>query len=166
MDDALLVRGLERVCDLSRVLERLGQRNRPARDPLRERLAVDQSQNECTDALALLDTEDGADVWMIQARQYAGLSLEASQPIGIGGKRRRQHLDRDVAPEPGVAGAIHFAHSADTDPFTHEIHAEPMADKATAVIVPHRMRDRRWRQALESFRRRRLIEQRLHLALQ
>ena len=103
---------------------------------------------------------------MIQAGQNAGFSLEASQPIGIGGEGPRQYLDRDVAPEPGVTGAIHLAHPTDTDPFACEIHAEPAAREAATAIGPDRMRDCQWRQALKSFRRRRLIEQRLHLALQ
>src|SRR4029434_8198928 len=137
-----------------------------ASDPFGERVALDKSQNECANAIAFLDTEDGADMGMIQAGQHTGLSLEASQPISIRGKRLRQYLDRHVAPEPGVTGAIHLAHSADTDPCAPEIHAEPTARETAVVSVPDCLRDRRWRQALESFGRRRLIEQRLHLALQ
>ena len=38
MDDALLVCGFQRLCDLLRKLERLGDRNRPPRNPLRQRL--------------------------------------------------------------------------------------------------------------------------------
>ena len=52
------------------------------------------------------------------------------------------------------------------DPFVDEIHAEPTPGHAGAGRLAHRLRDRRWRQAFEPFRRRGLIEQRLHLALQ
>ncbi len=52
---------------------------------------------------------------MVQRRGGAGLLLEAPQPVGIGGERRRQHLDRDVAPEPRVAGAVDLAHAASAE---------------------------------------------------
>jgi hypothetical protein len=89
---------------------------------------------------------------MIQTGQDARFSLEASQPIGIGGKRLRQDLDRHVAPEPGVTGPVHLAHPADTDPFVHEIHAKATARQGGGAIVSHRLHDRRWRQTLESVR--------------
>ncbi len=47
--DAFLMRRLERVGDLSRVLERLGHRDRSPRDPLRERLAFDEREHKCFD---------------------------------------------------------------------------------------------------------------------
>jgi hypothetical protein len=89
---------------------------------------------------------------MIQAGQHACFPLEARQPIRIGGKRLRQYLDRDVAPEPGVTGAVHLAHSAHADSFVHEIHAEATARQAGVGLVAHRVCDHRWRQTLEAFR--------------
>ena len=51
MDDALLVRGLERVGDLPR--DRAPRPTEAARgDPLRERVALDQFQNERANAVA------------------------------------------------------------------------------------------------------------------
>ena len=48
---------------------------------------------------------------MIERGGRVRLALEAPEPLGIGRQRRGQHLDRDVAPEPRVAGAIDLAHS-------------------------------------------------------
>ena len=46
VDDPLLVRRFERLGDLPRDRQRFVERNRPARDPLGERLALDQLQHE------------------------------------------------------------------------------------------------------------------------
>ena len=40
------------------------------------------------------------------------LALEAREALGVLRERGGQRLDRDVAPEPRVAGAIHLAHAA------------------------------------------------------
>ena len=40
------------------------------------------------------------------------LALEAGAHLGVRGQVRRQHLDRHVAPEPRVVGAIDLAHAA------------------------------------------------------
>ena len=49
---------------------------------------------------------------MVQRREHFRLALQPGHPLGIVGKRVGQHLDRNVALEPGVVGAIHLSHSA------------------------------------------------------
>ncbi len=49
---------------------------------------------------------------MIQRREQLRFALEAGQPIGIAGEEVGQDLERDVAPEPRVAGAIDLSHAA------------------------------------------------------
>jgi hypothetical protein len=39
-------------------------------------------------------------------------AMKVREPVGMGGERIRQDLQRDVATEFGVAGAIHLTHSA------------------------------------------------------
>ena len=51
-------------------------------------------------------------VGMVQRGCGAGFLLEAAQAIGVGGQRLGQDLDGDFAVQPGVVGAINFAHSA------------------------------------------------------
>jgi hypothetical protein len=48
--------------------------------------------------------------WLSEARVFA--SLEAGHALGVGGKGGGQQLDRDVAIERRVAGAIDLAHAA------------------------------------------------------
>jgi hypothetical protein len=59
--------------------------------------------------------------------EVARFTLEAPQSIGIGGKRGGQHLDRHVALQPGVARAIHLAHSAGTDQMQDLVRTETIA---------------------------------------
>ena len=83
VDDALLVRGFERVGDLARDRERLLNRQRARRQTLGERRALDQLEHEAADAVGLLEAVDRADVRMIQRRQHPRLALEAREPLGI-----------------------------------------------------------------------------------
>jgi hypothetical protein len=61
------------------------------------------------------DIVDCQNVWVIKRRSRSRFTLEPSQSIGIGGKRRRQYLDRDVALQARVARTIHLAHAAGAD---------------------------------------------------
>ena len=49
MDDALVVRGLQRLRDLADDVERFVQRHRSAREPVGKRLAVDELQHQRAD---------------------------------------------------------------------------------------------------------------------
>ena len=52
---------------------------------------------------------------MIERRERLRFAREAREPVGIGRERLGQHLQRDVAIEFGVAGAIDLTHSAFAD---------------------------------------------------
>ena len=112
MDDPLLVRRFERLGDLRRHRQRVGQRDRAARDPLRQVLALDEFHDQRLDAVGFFGAVDGRDVWMIQRRQQSSLAFEARAPLGIGAEYLRQHFDRDVAAELRVVGAIDLPHPA------------------------------------------------------
>jgi hypothetical protein len=49
---------------------------------------------------------------MIERGEDFGLALKAGEPVGISRDRRRQHLDRDLALQIRVGGAIDLAHPA------------------------------------------------------
>jgi hypothetical protein len=111
VDDALFVRRFERLGNLSRDGEHLGDRHRSARDAVRERLALDQLEHECAEvvsgvSLSFFDAVNRCDVGMIQRRQHARLTLKARDAVSVGRERGRQNLDRDLAPEPAVMGAV------------------------------------------------------------
>ena len=115
MDDALGVRCLERVGDLTGDVQRFGDRQRPARQPLGEVLARDELHHERLEPVHLLEPVDHADVWMVQRGEHPCLAFEAHDVFGIVSERAREDLDGYVASQPGVARAIHLAHPAGTD---------------------------------------------------
>ena len=60
-------------------------------------------------------------------RDGAGLALEAHHGVWFRGQRVRQHLDRDLTPEPAVLGAEHLPHPALADELTDLVVAETIA---------------------------------------
>ena len=125
MDDAGFVRGVERIGNLARVAKRLVDANGPTRDPIGERLAVDELENQRRRAGVIVDAVNRRDIGMIERREHARLTLEAHQAVGVGGDRRRDDLDRDVAAQPRVARAIDLAHPAGTDQRDDVMAADP-----------------------------------------
>ena len=57
---------------------------RPARDPLGERLALDEFQHQPAHAVGFFDAVDRADVRVIQRGEHARLALEARAPLRVG----------------------------------------------------------------------------------
>ena len=57
---------------------------------------------------------NGEDARVRQRGDRARFGFETPAHLGIGGDVRRHDLDRDVAVEPRVAGAIDLAHAART----------------------------------------------------
>jgi len=72
-------------------------------------LIADELEHEGKRAIRLFHPKNRTDVGMVERRQHARFALEAGASIGIADKGGRQDLDRDVAPEPRVAGAIDLA---------------------------------------------------------
>jgi hypothetical protein len=66
MDDPLLVRRFERLCDLLGAEERIIDRDWAFRDAVSERRAFDQFHHQCRRAVALLQPVDLRDVGMVQ----------------------------------------------------------------------------------------------------
>ena len=112
MDDALLVRGFERVRDLFRNGQRLVKRNRAARDALREIVALNEFHDERGNARTFFKPVDGGDMRMIERGEHFRFALKTREPIGISRERGRQDLNRDLTFQPGVRRPIHLAHPA------------------------------------------------------
>lgn len=108
MNDTRLVAGLERLGDLFGDRERFVDGNLPLRDAIGQRRPFD----ELEDQRARLEAVDAGDVGVVQRGENLGLARESGDALGVGRERLRQHLERDVAVERGVAGAIHLAHAA------------------------------------------------------
>ena len=106
MHDAFFVRGLERVGDLPGVLERRFKRQRAF-----ERIALDQLHDQGVP----FHSVDLRNVGMVERSQDLGLALEAGHALAVAGKGFGQHLERNVALQPGIFGAIDLAHAARAD---------------------------------------------------
>ena len=76
----------------------------------REVVALDQLHDERPGAARPFEAVNVRDVGMVQRRQDLRFAFESRQPLGVVGKGGREHLDGDVAIEPGIARAIDLAH--------------------------------------------------------
>jgi hypothetical protein len=112
MQDSLLVRGGQAVCDLGRKVERRAHREGAARQPGAQRLPVEQLRHDVGGAIEDADVVDREDVRMIQRGCGARFLLEALQPARIGGCVRGQNLDRDVTTGSRIPAAIDLAHAS------------------------------------------------------
>ena len=112
VDDALLVRGFERLGDLSGDVEGFVDRDGALRDAIRQRRAFHQLHHERDGPVRFLEAVDRGDVGMIQRRQDFRFALEARQPLRVTGDRSRQHLDGDLSLQVRIGGPIHHAHAA------------------------------------------------------
>ena len=112
MDDPLLVRGLERLPDLTRDGEGFVDRQGPLRDAFGERLALDELQHERRHAAGVFESVDPADVGMVQRREQLRLALESRQPFRIPGHRFRENLDGDIAVQLRVPRPVDLAHAS------------------------------------------------------
>jgi hypothetical protein len=133
VDDPFLMRRIERGGDLSGNSESLGDGQRPARQPICERWALDQLEDERRHAITFFQSVDRADVGMVERGEQPRLAREAHAPFRIGCELRRQDLDRDVAPELGVARPIDLAHAARAKRGDKGVRAELAADHLTRI---------------------------------
>ena len=60
----------------------------------------------------LADFEDLADEGVIEGGGGNRFAREALAGVGVGGQVRREHLDRDFAAKPQIAGPVDLPHAA------------------------------------------------------
>ena len=127
--DALLVGLRERVRDLRGDPERLVDRDAPAREPLGQVLALHQLEREERHTVRLLEPVDGGDVRVVERGEQPRLAPEAREPRGVLPHLGRQDLERHVAPELRVGGAVDLAHPARADRGGDAVVGEASADQ-------------------------------------
>ena len=116
VDDALLVRRFERLGDLLRDRQRLVERNRAARDPLRQSSPSTSSITSACMPPDLFEPVDARRCWDDSARRASSASRwKRASRSASAANDVRQHLDRHLALQLGVGRAIHLAHAACAD---------------------------------------------------
>ena len=115
VDDPAFVRRLERFRDLNADGDRLVQRDRPARDPIRQVLPADQFHRQEVDRFHTVQAMDHRDVGVIQRSQESGLSVEAGQALGVVRQRIGKDLERHRPVESCIGGSPDLAHPAGAD---------------------------------------------------
>ncbi len=115
VDDPLGMGAGDRVGDGDGQFKDAPKRKARCRQQLVEGFPLDQLHGQKVDAVRFVDRVQGDDVGMVQPGDGLGLAREPGQPIGVRGHLLGQHLQRHVAPQLGVLGAIDVPHAARTE---------------------------------------------------
>ncbi len=110
--DSLVVRRGETRRDLSADLRGLAGREGSGREPLAQRLPLQEFHHG--EGRALVDAEimDGEDIRMGERGHCLRFALESIDPVGILGEGGCDDLQSDIALQPGIAGSVDLAHPA------------------------------------------------------
>ena len=115
------------ICDADRRATFSQRQTRRGARPLAQRLALEQLDDDVGQRRRLAEVVNGEDVRMRERGDCLRLALEAREAFGVRDKSSGQHLDRDVAIELRVAGAIHLAHAAGAERRQDFVGPEPGA---------------------------------------
>jgi hypothetical protein len=105
------MRGAKPAADLHAPLDTLADGQRSLLQPLAERLALDQLEDDVRKSVLGAEVVVGEDVRVVESGHRSGLLLEAAKTVGIARAVRGQDVERDVAAQPRVARAVDPAHS-------------------------------------------------------
>ncbi len=121
-------------CQSQRLLERKGSllQGRGQRVSLQV-LLNDVACRRIGIRLVHADVVHDRDVRVVQGRCSPRFLLEAVQAIGIVRESRRQHLDRDLAPESRVLGQVDLAHAASPERLENLVWTEGFTDHPAPI---------------------------------
>ena len=128
------MRRLETTRDLRADRKCVFNGERAGRELFRQRLPLDELENQQARVAGVFDPVDRRDVGVIQRCEEPRLPLQPRETFRVGGESRRKSLDRDLAPQPRVPRPIDLAHPA---------RAERSEDLVRAVLRAGRERHRR-----------------------
>jgi hypothetical protein len=128
MDDALLVCSGERLRDLKRILGAPPDGQAFLAKAVGERRAFEQFGDEVGNPLERPDIVDRQHAGVVERGSSTRFLLEPVQPLRIDREDRRHHFDRDRAPELGVPGPVHAAHSTLADQAFKFVPIDPRGD--------------------------------------
>ena len=136
MDDVPGVGGREAMGNLYAEVDGLPDRQRAVDQHLSQRTSVEEFHDGVHRLTIPLEVVNGQDVGMRNRRDRPDLALEAGGRILVGGHVRQQHLDGDLAIEPGIAGAVHDAHAARANHLEDFVGSEQFANPGQAAAPP------------------------------
>ena len=110
VNDPLLVRRGQSLCDLRGEVDRLAGAKRALPEAYAQRLAFEELHDGVRGLAVPPEIVDGEDVRVREGRNRAGLALEAGQRLGVARELGGEHLDGDVPAQLGVAGFVDLAH--------------------------------------------------------
>ena len=90
------------------------QGNRTARDPIGDRLALDQLEHERVGLAAVFESVNRRDVRMIERGEELRFPFETSQAIGVEREIGWEHLESDISISFRSRARYTFAHAAGT----------------------------------------------------
>ena len=110
----------------------------PALQPLGEVLAGDELHRQEVRGRAVgerraLEAVDVRDVGVVERGQQLRLALEAGEALGILRQLGRQHLDRDVASELRVSGAVDLPHTSRAEGSGESVVGEVLPDQGRII---------------------------------
>ena len=115
MHDSSLVSGGETGDDLHRQFDRpFGWQSLPGNRGVQSVTLEEFGDDEWL-AVVFADVVDGQDIRMVERSRGSRLVFEPAQAVGVAAHRIGQDLDRDVAVEPIVVGAVDQSHTALAD---------------------------------------------------
>ena len=141
MDDAPLVRRVERLGDLFRHAQGLSERQRAAAQPALERLAADVLHGDAGTTVEGGDLVDGADERMIERGGGARLAKELLQAVALAG--RGDELEGDLPMEHHVIGETDLPHASAADDLDDPIAGSGRRRGRHVMILPEPARQRR-----------------------
>jgi hypothetical protein len=124
VNDPFPVRRSEALSDLHADFDRRSSGEVRAAQPRSERLAFQQLGDDVGSTVVGADVVHREDVRMAELAGRTGFQLETPQPSRIGGDLGRQHLDRDIPAQAGIAGAVDLPHPTRPDRQHHFIGAQ------------------------------------------
>lgn len=96
------------VADLDGIIDGFAHGQRGTGQPLSQRLALQQFGSDIKHAAVGAGIINDHDVGVIERRGRAPFLLKTEEPLRIADESHRKNLQRNVAPQPGIASAIHL----------------------------------------------------------
>ncbi len=126
VDDVGLMRARQSVRNLNHQIDQRPELSF-ALDAVAQGLARDVFHRDVVIRVCHADFVNREDVRMVERRRRLGLELKSRDGIAVVARFRRKNLDRDVAAQPRVAGAIDLPHPARADGTKNFVVAETAA---------------------------------------